>query len=322
MKVKSINTEAGGGINSKEKININNCMQYISIKGNNINNPFLLVLHGGPGDASLPLVRKYNKALEDYYNVIVWEQRGSGKSYYRFTKENSVTINTFVEDVYELVKLLLKRFNRKKLFLTAHSWGSVIGLKFISRYPELIHAYIGCGQVVNMQENARISYEFALMKSTDKNIIEKLKKTDWTCTRDNWYEDLMLITRQVIKYKGSLYHSDNYNKFILVFLKSKEYSIPDLVKRTLGSAQSIKLLWRELLKFNAEDILSYKVPVIFMEGRHDYHASSNVVGSYYEKLYSDKALVWFEQSAHFPQWEEADKYNKYMIQLKRKMNVS
>ena len=76
-------------ISTIEEIKINGVSQYVSINSENINNPILLVLHGGPGDTCLPLMRYYNKELEKYYTVVILEQRGSGKSYYRFKKSDN-----------------------------------------------------------------------------------------------------------------------------------------------------------------------------------------------------------------------------------------
>ena len=76
-------------------------------------------------------MRYYNKKLEKYYAVVILEQRGSGKSYYRFKKSDKITIDTYVEDAYLLIKILLTRFKKQKVFLMGPSWGSVLGLKLI-----------------------------------------------------------------------------------------------------------------------------------------------------------------------------------------------
>lgn len=83
--------------------------------------PLLLYLHGGPGDAALLLVMKYNKELEKCYTVVIWEQRGAGKSYYEF--DGTVTIDDFLQDIYELTKYLLDRFLQSSIYLLGHSWG-------------------------------------------------------------------------------------------------------------------------------------------------------------------------------------------------------
>jgi len=52
--------------------------------------------------------------------------------------------------------------------------------------------------------------------------------------------------------------------------------------------------------------------VIFIEGRHDYHASSKKVAKYYKTITSEIELYCFEDSAHFSQWEEADIFIEIM----------
>lgn len=300
-------------INEQRKIEINGILQYISIRSEKEDAPLLLYLHGGPGDAALPLVLKYNSELEKYFTVIVLEQRGSGKSYYKFN-DDTVNIDTFVQDIYTLIKIMLDRFGHKKLYLLGHSWGSVLGLKFITLYPELVYTYIGCGQVVNMKKSSQYAYDFAV-KNADKKTLEKLKKIDCSYTGENWIQDLLFVTGLVVKYKGSLYQKSNYNDLIFPFLFSKYYGINDLINRQKGSMQAIQFLWQELMQVNFEDQTSYGVPVIFVEGRYDSHVSSSLAESYYHTIQSEKKLVWFDRSCHFPQWSENKKFNQLVIDL-------
>lgn len=288
--------------------------QYISIRSEEEQRPLLVYLHGGPGDAALPLVFHFNRELEKYFTVVVWEQRGAGKSYYPFTEKDKLTIDTFVEDLHELVKSLLGRFHQEKVYLVGHSWGSVLGLRFISKYPEYMHTYIGCGQVVNMKKSCQIAYDYAMEKA-DGNAKQRLEKIDCSYTGNNWMEDLLFVTKQVVKYKGSLYGRQNYNDFIKHFLFSKYYSISDLVKRIKGGQQSIKFLWPELMGTDFENVVHYKVPVIFIEGRYDKHVSSELAENYYKKIETKKQFIWFEHSCHFPQWSESERFNQCLIEL-------
>jgi pimeloyl-ACP methyl ester carboxylesterase len=308
-------------IDYTEKVELNGASQYISIKGNNSRNPILLAIHGGPGDTSLPMVSKYNQNLENHYTVVVWEQRGAGKSYYKFEENHRLTIDTFVSDAYILSKYLLEKFNQEKLYITAHSWGSVIGLKFIRSHPEIVHAYVGCGQVVNMEAVTICAYNFALQKNIEadnKKNISKIKGIDASYTNENWFDDLMFITQEVVKHGGSWHGRKNYDNMVWDFIKSPEYSFYDIYKRQKGCVQAIKSFWPELMKTNFEDILHFQVPVIFIEGKHDNHVSSKSVEAYYNRIETEKSLYIFDNSAHFPQWEECDKYNEIMISLLNK----
>ena len=92
-----------------------------------------------------------------------------------------------MDDIYTLSLILLKRFGHKKLYLLGHSWGSVLGINFVKRYPELIHTYIGCGQVVNMRKSLKIAHEFAVQRNKEKQnkkILAKLKTIDYTYQKE------------------------------------------------------------------------------------------------------------------------------------------
>lgn len=300
-----------------EKWQINGVEQFICIRADKPNLPILLYLHGGPGDAALPLVLKYNKELQKHFTLVIWEQRGAGKSYYSFDQKEKICIDTFVQDTYDLVKSLLERFRQNKIYLVSHSWGSVIGLQFCKQYPQLLQAYIGCGQVVNMMKSSKIAYEFAVehSKGTD---LKRLSEINCSYTGDNWLADLLFVTKLVVKHKGSLYGQRSYNKFVLDFLFSKNYSIKDLINRQKGSLQSIQYLWQELMGISFEDTSSYEVPIVFIEGRNDSHVSSDLAKDYFDTIKSPKTFHYFEKSCHFPQWSEAEKFNNILIDLLHK----
>lgn len=256
---------------------------------------------------------KYNSELEKHFTVVVWEQRGAGKSYYDFG-DSTVTIATFLEDLHALVTLLTERYHQEKLYLVGHSWGSVLGLTYTANHPEMIRAYVGCGQVVNMKKASRAGYEFAAAHA-GKKALERLKKADCTYTGENWLDDLLFVTKQVVKHGGSLYGKTNYNALVTPFLCTGSYSIPDLIRRQKGSLQAIRRLWPELMETNFEGQTVYGAPVIFVEGRHDFHVSSELAKEYYDTIQSEKQFHWFEHSCHFPQWSEPEKFHKLMLEL-------
>lgn len=289
---------------------INGTRQFLSIRSNSERLPLLLYLHGGPGDAALPLVRKLNHALEDDFTVVIWEQEGTGKSYRPFN-EGPVPIARFVEDIRQIAEYLFDRFNQRQLCLVGHSWGSVLGMKFLMRYPEMVRSYLGCGQVINMRKSSRIAWETVLEKARKENNVQlynKLSAIDCTYSGPFWLDDLLTVTRQVVRYKGSLYGHSDYAPLIRPFLFASDYSLLDLIHRQKGSLQSIRHCWQELMTIDFEELTALPVPVIFAEGRHDFHVSSALVHQYYEKLTTPKHFVWFEKSCHFPQWSEPDKF--------------
>src|SRR3546814_15388094 len=47
----------------------------------------------------------------------------------------------------------------------AHSWGTVVGMGAALERPDLFHAYVGIGQVINVRDNERISFEYGLAQA-------------------------------------------------------------------------------------------------------------------------------------------------------------
>lgn len=300
-------------VNEQMKLPLNGVDQYISIRGERPGAPLLLYLHGGPGDAALPLVRKYNRGLEAHFTTVVWEQRGAGKSYYKW-QEGAVTMETFMQDLQALTRLLLDRFQQEKLFLVGHSWGSVLGLRFIQRCPESVRCYVGCGQVVNMEKSCREAYDFARAHG-DEKAQARLRTIDCAYTGEHWLDDLLFVTGQVVRHQGSLYGKRNYNSLVWPFIASPQYSVYDLIRRQKGGMQALRSLWPELMHTNFEGQTRFDVPVVFIEGRHDHHVSSALAREYFDTIETDKQFYWFERSGHFPQWSESERFNQLMAEL-------
>ena len=146
------------GVDRAELVRIGGIDQYISVRGRDKRNPVLLVIHGGPGFPELPLAWWNTRDLEEYFIVVHWDQRGSGKTY--LVNDPSVVGRTmkpeqFIADTHEVVLWLRKELHKDKILLLGHSWGSYVGLGYALEHPELLHAYIGVGQATNTPESER-----------------------------------------------------------------------------------------------------------------------------------------------------------------------
>jgi pimeloyl-ACP methyl ester carboxylesterase len=316
-----------------EKISLGSINQWISIRAKDTKKPILLYLHGGPGTPVMPLFRHFQAPLEDYFIVVQWEQRGAGKSFsWRIPKE-SMTIEQFISDLHELILSLCKRFNKEKIYLMGHSWGSVLGIMAVQRYPQLFHAYIGVGQASNTVETEKIMYQFVMDKSKelgDKKTVKTLKKIGPPFNKmqlpyTNFYKDgyfsKMRVYGLVAKYGGLIYNVSGYRSLVKCFLKylpflKPEYTLLDLIRIMQGNFFSTRTMMKELLTVNLSvQVPEVKVPVYFLMGRHDYNWSAELAKKYFDVLKAPKKeFIWFEKSAHAPNGEEATKFNKIIIE--------
>ena len=131
-------------------------------------NPILLILHGGPGFSEFAYFRTFNRELENKFVVVNWDQRGTHLSYNDSIEGKSMTFDQIVSDAHELISNLKARFGKNKIFLLAHSAGTITGVKYALRYPDL-YAYIGVGQVVNGMKNEMESLSYALKMAKRNN---------------------------------------------------------------------------------------------------------------------------------------------------------
>jgi len=319
----TINSAQGEvSVSTLEKVLIGGVKQSICIRGNNINNPVLLVVHGGPGDAAMPIMNKINRNLEQDFIVVNWDQRGAGKSFYKYKKDSDISIDTFVCDIHEITCYLLDRLGKEKVFILGHSWGSVLAIKAVQRHPELYYAYIGVGQVVDMVANEKLSYDFTLqeaIKRGDKSSELALQKMGSVDNFDaDWMAQLLTQRKLLLQYGGALWGQKSYWNLEKHFLNSPEYTLTDIVNRVRGSKQSIKYLWPDLMKVNlSKTATKIEIPVFFFQGKYDYNTPSVLLVKYFELLDApQKELIWFDESAHFPQWEEPEKFHESIAIVK------
>ncbi|MCZ2258119.1 alpha/beta fold hydrolase [Sporosarcina sp. G11-34] len=313
-------------INSLEAVKINGVKQWIYVRSKNLNNPIILFLHGGPGVSHIYCIKKYFENLESRFIVVDWDQRGSGKSYSETIPKETYTINQYVEDVKVLAELLKTRFN-KKIFLVGHSWGSIIGLMAVYKYPQLFQCYIGLGQVVDIVAGDKRAYDHALEQSklnNDKPSHEKLNKMG-PPPYHSLYKSL-LFRIYLNKYGGFDYKKsiNLWTDYLKEMVFSKEYSPMDVVKWLKGINYSGKRMQKEMLTVNfIEQIKKVKIPVYFLAGRLDYITPSSLVEEYYALIESPyKEMIYFENAAHNVHFEETDKFIHVCCEVANKFENS
>jgi proline iminopeptidase len=94
-----------------------------------------VVLHGGPGGGSQPRMRRFFNPAK--YHVVLFDQRGSGKSRPRA----SLTDNT-TRDLVEDIERLRKHLTIDRWLVFGGSWGSTLALAYAETYPERVTALV------------------------------------------------------------------------------------------------------------------------------------------------------------------------------------
>ena len=296
--------------------------QWVTIRTQSLFNPVILFVHGGPGAVETSLLPYYNRDLEKYFTVVTWEQRGAGKSNHRSVPDSTITIDQILTDLHDLVGYLKQRFRQEKIFLMGHSFGTLLGLMAVDQHPGDFHAYVGIGQVVDLEMNLRCSYEEISRMAHEKedpDAISMLAKLDLSIQgiRKNDIDDLMKMRHWLARNGRLFYGKNGYYQLGLVTILSRSYSLADLVRIATGLNRSKRLLWNQGLfdiRF-PELIREVRVPVFFASGAYDLMTCTSVTESYYRDLRAPlKEMRVFESSAHCPIFEEPEKFNRWIIE--------
>ena len=302
-----------------EEVEIGGIKQYLLIRGEQIENPVLLFLHGGPGYPQIAFARKYQKELENDFVVVQWDQRGAGKSYSKTIKEESMNREQFIKDTLEVVEYLKSRFTVQRIVLVGHSWGSELGVRVVTLAPENFYAYIGIGQVVHTQKQETISYDYVFeqaSKDKNKKALKALEEIGYP-PYENHEKDVMVQRKWLGTYGGVERGIHSMREIIAGTLFTSEYTWLDGIRFIKGNYFTRSTMFNEINDVDFfSDFPTLPVPVIFIAGRYDYNTPSILVKAYYDILKApDKKFFWFEESAHFPHFEEPFKFARIMHQL-------
>jgi pimeloyl-ACP methyl ester carboxylesterase len=152
--------------------------QWIAVQGEGADNPVILYLHGGPGEAQSPFLAQFRPWLKDF-TVVNWDQRGAGKTYGRTGAATpDMTVERMMADAIEVAEHIRTRRAVRKIILVGQSWGSFLGVHVVKRRPDLFYAFVGTGQLVSLAASRPYQLERARRDAATANDQDSLKALD------------------------------------------------------------------------------------------------------------------------------------------------
>lgn len=290
-------------------------------------NPLLLIVHGGPGSPDRPLVCKYNIELAEYFTVVCWDQRCSGMSYTKQSREKPLSTELMLADLKELVKKLLKSYNQQKLYLAGHSWGAYLGLWFASEYPQYLNYYIGTGQGISSKIDETEKYNFVLKKAisaNDTKIISKLLSYGEPVNGiyPNYDEEASSYVGGLIhKYGGYININNDFseNKMYSLYFKFYKHNVFKVIG---GIGYSVKNL---APKVKANDIITQinklDVPIILISGENDYICPVVTAKRWFDNLNApQKDFIVIKNASHMVNFEQPEEWNNCVKMCLNRIN--
>jgi len=296
--------------------------QSILLRGKSVDAPVLLYLSGGPGQSDLGWNRALYADLTDDFIVVGWDQPGTGKSYPAFDA-GALTVDRVVSDTIELTDYLRERFDEERIYLLGESWGTILGVLAVQRRPELYHAWIGSGQMVNPLETTRRLHDdlLALAERTDDEVLAEAMAR----YGDPPYEDIF-AGAFVMGYYPALYEPytppaayielaqasglDQWN------VLASEYDLVEKIAVLRGLIDYYSVMWPQIQTIDLRRQATHlEVPVYILDGAAELDARRDLALEWYAGLTApSKRLVTFADAAHSLSFEGVEQFHALLIE--------
>lgn len=305
-----------GGISRLSPTTLGGVEQWVLVRGG-ADAPILLKVHGGPGQAEMPTI-DMNAQLEQHFLVVEWDQRGAGKSAAAVEPRAAMTLNQIVADTVELTERLIDEFGPREVVLLGHSWGSLVAVFAVHRRPDLYAAFVSTGQIATFADGQRIAHEFVVAEAQRRGHAAALEALASVESPPYVGMGGLASWMQCVRWLGefgAVWHQPQKFRPVRWMINSPEYSWPEKLRFTNAATRSFELLYDDLVRADlSAACLELAVPVFMAAGRHDRMAPPEVAERYFNALTAPhKQWVWFEDSGHFPQWEQAAEFDQLLI---------
>lgn len=253
----------------------------------------LVFLNGGPGFSSQGY-EPYAEQLSKYRKVILFDQRGTGKS--KLKNKNKITINKMVADL-EQVRIHLKI---EKWDILGHSFGGQYALYYIAKYGENINKLIlSASPAYNVDFTTQIQRFKNVNFESVKYLLEldEFKELRTELEKENPSNESFHRAIRCAKAKYYVCKEENYIK-VAEWFANKSKSSKYTASKVRSSCKVKKVNHKKLKEFNK--------PVLIVHGVEDFLNISNPLANH--KLFPNSQLEFIYDSGHIMSIDQKEKY--------------
>jgi pimeloyl-ACP methyl ester carboxylesterase len=300
------------GIVEQRFVRVGGIDQWVQLRGEDRDNPVLLVLHGGPGWPNavftLPL-----RPWEQHFTVVQWDHRGAGKTLGRNGKAGSgpMTFDQRVADAVELIEFLRPYLGKEKVVVLAESMGTLTGLPLVKRRSDLVHALVVTDLYVNMAANEAAKYRLTLERlraaGNPKGVaaLEKIGADPGRWDLQAWNTNMAWAFRTNVP-------TPNLDRRLLfpLALSSPLYGLRDLSSLFVGFQWSTAQMFHELKTFDARRLgTGFEVPFFLFQGERDVITLTSLAEEYFEEVEAPtKGLALIPDAGHFAAFTRPERF--------------
>ncbi|GAA0774892.1 hypothetical protein GCM10008908_25540 [Clostridium subterminale] len=255
-----------------DKVNL-----YVKKSGQGI--PCIFV-HGGPGEGSLDFEVLGGNDLEDFMNMIYFDQRGSARS--EGDEETDYSIDRLVEDMEEI----RMKLGISKWIVMAHSSGGIIATNYAYKYGEFIDKLILLNVSLSMEDSFKSQIYYGAKLLTEY----ELKSIDAKSYMEKWQQIVTILIKKDIFYKLQYEEYDN-------FIKLREVS--NTIDSFNATMANQGLSNKEYFKSYFDLTKKITVHVLVVTGDEDYavgpdHHKNFMFPNMKTKILSGKHMLYME----------------------------
>lgn len=319
---KSLAIDSANGIDEAMFVRIGGIDQWITIRGQDRDNPVLLLLHGGPGVAMSPFALD-TLSWESKFTIVQWDQRGAGKTYGKSGPlDPGTTIDRMVQDGVELAELLRRQLHKPKVTLVGVSWGTIVGVQMAKARPDLFDAYVGTGQVVNQRRGDPVSYHELLTEARARHDAAAIRELEAIGPPPyGALSELGVRTRWALAYEAG---APSRMGILADVLLAPRYTLRDCFNWIAGTENSQSHFFGEtmtgpIMQLDLATVgTQFAIPMFVFQGAEDRITPTQLVIAYVDTITApQKQLVLIEGTGHMAVVTKSDEFLQLLVRWVR-----
>ena len=323
---KAMVIDRSSGIDEGMFVKIGGIDQWVTIRGQDRNNPVLLMVHGGPGVTMCPTART-SLSWERDFTIVQWDQRGAGKTFGRSGPlDPTVTIDQMAQDGVEVAEFLRRQLHKQRVTLVGVSWGTILGIHMAKARPELFCAYVGTGQFVNTRQGQALGYAQLLAEvsaSGDRRAIRALEvigpppyhslselgvHTNWALAHEAGAPSTLGILSAVFFAPGSTLW--DFRDWMAGLMTSQNHFY--------GETMSGPIMAVDLPAFSTD----FAIPMFVFQGADDNIAPAKLARAYIDRIRAPhKELVLITGAGHVAIVTKSNEFLSLLVQRARPLAI-
>jgi proline iminopeptidase len=259
----------------------------------------LILINGGPGRSSDSFTELAQKISQLGIQVILFDQRGTGRSKLNEVSEKTVSLSIMVEDLEKLRQHL----GLEKMSILGHSFGGMYAMKYASTYSEHVKSLI-----LSASGGIDLSWqEYANTNMLSRLSMEKRAEYKFWTSPQEIQKDPAKARLEALRVLLPAYlYDQSYLPQIEEALLKPEYTsfdINGLVWKSMGHG-----------KYNLSGAFrNFKAPTLIIDCRQDFLGEAVPISIHNEILASQ--LEFINECSHYPWIEKPQRYFKLIEEI-------